>query len=192
MEFVQPIRSKKKLKDIKTYLMGKNLRDYCLFTLGIHSGLRISDLLKLNLSDVIDKKDKPKDRITLREKKTNKSKTFPLSVPARKAITEYLQTRGDYKLLEPLFVSRKGVKALQRQQAYKIINEAARAVGITDLRIGTHTMRKTFGYHAYKSGVSLTLLMKLFNHSAPSISMAYLGLTQEDEDEVYLGMDLYK
>lgn len=192
MEFVHPIRSKKKLKDIKTYLMGRNLRDYCLFTLGIHSGLRISDLLKLKLCDVIDKNGKPKDRITLREKKTNKSKTFPLSAPARKAITEYLNTRENYKISEPLFISRKGVNALQRQQAYKIINNAARAVGITDIKIGTHTMRKTFGYHAYKAGVSLTLLMKLFNHSAPSISMAYLGLTQEDEDEVYLGMNLYK
>jgi integrase len=192
MEFVHPIKEKKKLKDIKTFLMGKNLRDYCLFTLGIHSGLRISDLLKLKLNDVIDKKGKPKDRITLREKKTNKSKNFPLSAPARKAITEYLSSRENYKISEPLFISRKGESSINRMQAYRIINNAARAVGINDIKIGTHTMRKTFGYHAYKAGVSITLLMKLFNHSAPSISMAYLGLTQEDEDEVYLGMDLYK
>ena len=75
MEFVQPIRDVKQIDTIKKLLKQQSLRDYCLFVLGINSGLRISDLLKLRISDISDK-GKIKDRIRLREKKTNKFKDF--------------------------------------------------------------------------------------------------------------------
>ena len=106
MEFVQPIRDKKKIEDIKKILKGTSLRDYCLFVLGINSGLRISDLLPLNVSDVINGKNKVKDRITIKEKKTGKNKDFPISGTAKKAIIEYLKSR-EYDSNEPLFISRK-------------------------------------------------------------------------------------
>ncbi|MBP2660652.1 MAG: xerD 6 [Firmicutes bacterium] len=78
---------------MKKILLAKNFRDYCLFTLGINSGLRISDLLNLQIRDVVDENGKMSDRITLREKKTSKTKDFPVSDIARKAITEYLVYR---------------------------------------------------------------------------------------------------
>lgn len=90
MEFVQPIRDKKQLEAMKKILKATSLRDYCLFVLGINSGLRISDLLTLNVSDVINHQGKISDRITLREKKTNKTKDFPLGETTRKALKEYL------------------------------------------------------------------------------------------------------
>ncbi|WP_072169790.1 tyrosine-type recombinase/integrase [Propionispora sp. 2/2-37] len=71
----------------------------------------------------------------------------------------------------------------------KIINNAARSIGITE-KIGTHTLRKTFGYHAYQSGVSIGVIQKLFNHSAPSITLRYIGITQDDLDNVYLNLNL--
>lgn len=192
LEFVQPIRDKKKIDTIKKVLLASNVRDYCLFTLGINSGLRISDLLNLKISDVVDELRKVRERITLREKKTNKTKDFPLGDVARKAIVDYLKTRTSYELDEPLFLSQKknaGMAALQRDQAYKIINNAARSIGITE-RIGTHTLRKTFGYHAYKSGVSIEVIQKLFNHSTPSTTLRYIGITQDDLDGVYLNLNL--
>lgn len=70
MEFVQPIRELGKLEAMKRLLKGSNLRDYCLFTLGVNSGLRIGDLLRLAVGDVLDERGRPKDRITLREQKT--------------------------------------------------------------------------------------------------------------------------
>lgn len=191
LEFVQPIRDKKKIATIKKVLLANNVRDYCLFTLGINSGLRISDLLNLKISDLVDDAGKIRERITLREKKTNKIKDFPLSDVARKAVTEYLKTRV-YKYDEPVFLSKKksaGKLPLQRDQAYKIINNAARSIGITE-KIGTHTLRKTFGYHAYKSGVSIEVIQKLFNHSTPSTTLRYIGITQDDLDSVYLNLNL--
>ncbi|MDQ0188269.1 site-specific recombinase XerD [Alicyclobacillus cycloheptanicus] len=174
---------------MKKILKAGSLRDYCLFVLGINSGLRISDLLALHLSDVVDEAGKIKDRITLREKKTGKAKDFPLGDNAKKAISEFLKERQKFSLNEALFNSRKGGTSITRQHAWRIINEAARNVGITE-EIGTHTLRKTFGYHAYQSGVDITRIQKLLNHSAPSITLAYIGITQEELDDVYLNINL--
>ena len=187
MEFVQPIRNLKQIETIKKLLKQQNSRDYCLFTVGINSGLRISDLLNLTVNDVIEN-GKIKNRIRLREKKTNKFKDFPLSDNSKLALREYLKSR-DYKLNEPLFISRKNKGFLLRQQAYKIINDVAKSIGIKD-KIGTHTLRKTFGYHAYNNGYDITLIQKLFNHSTPAITLRYIGITQEELDDVYLSVDL--
>ncbi|SDM95106.1 hypothetical protein SAMN04488502_10974 [Dendrosporobacter quercicolus] len=65
MELVEPIRDKKQIQGMKKYLKGQNCRDWLLFTLGINSGLRVSDLLKLIVTDV-----KGKERIIIREQKT--------------------------------------------------------------------------------------------------------------------------
>ena len=75
MEFVQPIRNLKQIETIKKILKSQNLRDYCLFVLGINSGLRISDLLKLKISDIAEN-GKIKDRIRLGRRKQTSSKIF--------------------------------------------------------------------------------------------------------------------
>ena len=118
----------------------------------------------------------------------NKFKDFPLSEKTKQALKEYLKTR-DYSNNEPLFISRKNKGFLLRQQAYKIINGVAKSVGIKE-KIGTHTLRKTFGYHAYNNGYDITLIQKLFNHSSPSVTLRYIGITQEELDDVYLSLDL--
>ncbi len=188
MEFVEPIRERKKIEAIKKLLRGSNLRDHVLFTLGINSGLRVSDLLTLQVADVRDEKGKIKDRVTLREKKTGKSKTFPFSENVVKALKEYIG-ESDLKNDEALFPSRKGGGAITRQQAYRILNDAAKAVGIKD-RIGTHTLRKTFAYHAYMAGVDITRIQALLNHSSPSETLRYIGITQDELDDVYLNLNL--
>jgi len=193
VEIVQPIREKKQIEAMKRQLRGNEtgLRDLCLFVLGINSGLRVSDHLKLTVGDVVDGAGKIRDRITLREQKTGKARSFPISATAAKAIKDYLVTRLDAGADDPLFLSRrgKGQGHLQRAQAYKIINDAARAVGITD-QIGTHTLRKTFGYWAYKEGKDITLIQKPLNHASPSITLAYIGITQDELDDVYLSLNL--
>ena len=84
---------------------------------------------------------------------------------------------------QPLFYTQKG-RRMERSRAYKILNKAARAVGITR-RIGTHTLRKTFGYHCYQKYDDVVLLQKIFNHSSPQITLRYIGIEQEDIDAVY-------
>jgi len=187
MQLVQPIRDRKKIEDMKKILKANNLRDYCLFVLGINSGLRISDLLELKIEDVAEGK-KVKDRISLREKKTGKAKNFPIGATSIKALKEYLDTR-EYTPEEYLFKSRKGNGPISREQAWRILSSAAESVGI-DEAIGTHTMRKTFGYWAFKSGVDITRIQKLLNHSSPGITLAYIGITRDELDDVYLNLNL--
>jgi len=85
------------------------------------------------------------------------------------------------------------------QQAYRILNGAAEQLGIVERdeknhiltgEIGTHTLRKVFGYHAYMGGTSLRLLMALCNHSSESQTLRYIGITEEQKKEVYLNSNL--
>ena len=195
MEFVQPLRSRADIARVKEVLKGKNLRDYVLFVLGIYTGLRISDLLKLRVKDVATREGKKllvRESLSLRERKTGKAKIIILNKVARSALKQLLRGASS-DLEDPLFVSRKRgaegrLQAIQRGQAYHILNRAAREAGITE-RIGTHTLRKTFGYHNYRKGFDITKLQQIFNHSSPAVTLAYIGFTQDEIDEAYINLD---
>jgi site-specific recombinase XerD len=74
-------------------------------------------------------------------------------------------------------------------QAWEILNHAARTIGIRE-KIGSHSLRKTFGYFAFKQGASLTLLMKVFGHSSEAITARYIGITQDDINQVYVNLNI--
>jgi len=188
METVQPIRDQRQIDAMKRVL-ASNPRDLMLFVLGINSGLRISDLLALRVKEVTEGKGKVKERVVLRGQKTGKEKMFLVTKGTAKVIKDCL-AGTEYAPDEYLFKSREGAnKPITRQQAWIVLNNAAELVGITD-KIGTHTLRKTFGYHAYQRGYDIVRLQQTFNHSAPSITLRYIGITQDDIDEIYLNMDL--
>lgn len=182
MKYVQPIRNKNKIEEIKSYLKQNGSRDLLLFTMGINTGLRISDLLKLKVIDV-----KGKSHVEIKEQKTGKIKRFPLLGNLQSMIDEYIKGKLD---TEYLFRSRNGAnKPITRVMAYKIINEACRKAGITD-NIGTHTLRKTFGYHHYQTFKDVAILQHLFNHSSPSIALRYIGITQDEIEQTLRQFEL--
>ncbi|WP_053958013.1 site-specific integrase [Sulfobacillus thermosulfidooxidans] len=189
MKTVEPLRDKRQIEAIKKILAAQNLRDAAWFTLGINSGLRISDLLALRVGDVRLTPTKWRERIQITEQKTGKTKDFPLSASAKKALAAYLATRPDAQPDDPLFPSRKHGRPLKRGQAWQILHDAAQMAGVTDA-IGTHTLRKTFGYWAYQSGVDLAIIQQILNHSSPGTTLAYIGIRREDRDAVYLGLNL--
>lgn len=173
MKFVQPIRDKKKLEQLKEILKRQSYRDWFLFTMGINTGLRISDLLPLKVSDV-----KGKLHLVIKEQKTEKEKRQKINSAAQAAIEEYVKGMGEE---DYLFPSQKTGSPITRVQAYRILNEAAEKVGLDE--IGTHTLRKTFGYHFYQKTKDVALLQELFNHSAPSITLKYIGINQDMMDK---------
>lgn len=179
MNIVEPIKSIKDIQNIKQ-ILSKKPRNALLFSFGINSGLRIADILSLDVKDVKDK-----DYIELREKKTNKYKKFPINENLKVEIEEFVRDVPDDR---PLFYTQRGYR-LDRAQAYRILNKAARAVGIKG-RIGTHTLRKTFGYHFYQRYDDIVMLQKIFNHSSSSITLRYIGIEQEDIDKIYLNFYL--
>jgi integrase len=194
MEFVEPLRSLNAIDRMKKALKARSLRDYTLFIMGIYTGLRISDLLLLRVQDVADRAGKKlvvRDRIALREKKTKKAKIIVLNKDAKSALRVYLAAVNP-KDGDPLFVSAKrdaenALRPIGRWQAYKVLNRAAREAGIRD-RIGTHTLRKTFGYWNYRKGFDIVLLQKIFNHSSPAVTLHYIGFTQDEIDAAYTNL----
>ena len=140
MKTVQPIRDKNKIDEMKIELKKQGTRDYLLFITGINTGLRISDIRILKVSDVLNEDRTPKNHITIREKKTGKIKKFKINDALSREFMDYTK---NMKMNDYLFYSRKGInKPITRVQAYRILNTVARKIGLEE--IGTHTLRKTF------------------------------------------------
>lgn len=174
MNLVQPIREKEKIEATKRALLDSGYRDYMLFVVGINTGLRISDLLQLQVADVRDK-----THVTITEGKTEKTKRFFINPQLREEIANYIQGMDDH---EYLFQSQKGEnRPISRVQAYRVLSKAAKAVGLEE--VGTHTMRKTFGYWHYREFGDVAELQQLFNHSSQSVTLRYIGIAQEDTDK---------
>ena len=190
MKSVDPIRDKNKIQNIKVYLKGKNLRDYALFVVGINIALRISDLLSLTWNDVLNSSGKSFKTINLLEGKTNKKREIKLNKTSQKALRELLESLDTYTMTDYIFKSREGDnRPLTRQQAFNIIKKSSKAVGVKD-DIGTHTLRKTWGYHAWKNGINPALIMETLNHSNLSITKRYLGIRQDDINNVYENLNI--
>jgi integrase len=176
MEYVEAIRDIKQINAIKKLLKHQSDRDYLLFVLGINTGLKISEILTVRIRDI--KKDNGIIKSFLElEICSKESMAIYLNSKVKKALSSYLSStpleQNDY-----LFKSSKTDQPISRQHAYRIINKAARGVGIEG-KIGTHSMRKTFGFHAYKKGVAVSLLQRLFNHSSSTETLRYLGINNE-------------
>ncbi|MGE7185593.1 tyrosine-type recombinase/integrase [Peribacillus sp. NPDC006672] len=146
-------------------------RDYILFLLGINTGLRVSDLLSLKIKDV-----KGKMAVTIKEGKIKKPRTIKLNTICNE-LTAYIDTINS----EWLFPSRKGDKPISKIQAYRQLNKAADMVDIES--VGTHTMRKTFGYWFYKRSKNVAELQMILNHSHPVITLKYIGITDEGTED---------
>lgn len=174
MEFVEPIRDKEKIELVKVILKKSGFRNYLLFLLGINCGLRISDILKLKVEDVRNRK-----HIEIKEQKTGKYRKFLITNSYKEAIKEYITEKEDN---EWLFPSQRGDRPITRVQAYRIISVACAKAGIKS-RIGTHTLRKTFAYHFYKQKKDVALLQSILNHSSPSITLRYIGINQDIIDK---------
>lgn len=175
MNFVQPIREKVKIEEIKNELLKSGYRDYLLFVTGINTGLRISDLIKLKVKDVRDL-----THILIKEEKTGKQKRFLINSNLKELFDNYIKNLPDE---EYLFKSRQGRNQhITRVQAYRIINNAVKNSGVAD-QIGTHTLRKTFGYHHYQQFKDVAVLQFIFNHSAPSVTLRYIGINDDIKDK---------
>ena len=173
MNYVEPIRSEDDIELMSEYLKEWNPRNYLLFLVGINTGLRIGDIVRLQVADIRGW------YIVKRERKTKKIQKIRMNMPLKREIEKFIKGKkpSDY-----IFQSRNGKnKHITTQMGYLIIKSAAEDCGVEN--IGTHSMRKTFGYHYYKKHKDLAMLMDLFNHSSPMITKRYIGLNQDQKDK---------
>lgn len=190
MSTTQPIRDKEKLQKFKDYYKDDawNLRNYTLIIVGLNTALRINDILHLTY-DMVYCGRKVRSHIVVKERKTGKENRILLNQDARAALSAYRKTlvktsmhRKGNPYLFPS--SRKEGAPLSRFQAYRIISKAADMAGIEE-HISCHSLRKTFGYHAWRQGADHLLIMAIMNHSSIQITMRYLCIEQDDKDNVF-------
>ncbi len=190
MAATEPIRDKAQLKALGDYFLKRGqLRNYALLVMGVHTVLRISDLLRLQWSDVYDAERQDfRAHITIKERKTGKIKTIALNKQATKALRMLFPHRRSAFVFAS---NRKEGGAISRVQAWRILHQAVLAVGIPG-KISCHSLRKTWGFRAWTGGkVSPVVIMEIYNHSSYEVTRRYLGVAQDDLDRAYLGVELF-
>lgn len=190
-------------------------RNRAIFCTGINTALRVSDLSSLNLIDIFKEDLSFRDSVGATEKKTQKQKEFVINDILKKELTKYMccyfyilyglnigidridldtltdQEREQVKEIvktKPLFPSERTTEHISRYQVDRILKAAAEKCGLDN--IGTHTMRKTFGYWFYQRTKDIATLQKMLNHSSQRETMIYIGLEQEEINKAYMNFGL--
>lgn len=169
------------------------LRNWLFFALGINMGFRVSDLCKLRWENIFVPHTalfNNNDWNQLTETKTGKSRQVVLNPAAQKAVSYYIQTLSiDPATLNPreyVFWSNKKTEPhVKPDSMHDWLKKAARHLDLP-FNVGTHSMRKTFGYMLYKSsGNDLGLVQEALNHSNTKTTLRYINITQEVMREAY-------
>lgn len=201
-ESVQPIKDVNDIQAAKEYFLNQtprfqanatNLRNYMMFVLSINNGTRISDMLSLRIGDVLYEDGAIKDEVFIREMKTGKTRYVFLGEGCKQAVEMYLAALPHYDADDYLFSSRKkdknGMsKPISRTQAWKIISSMGEAISADrqeKLHLGTHSMRKTFGYQKIKQNPNDQMIVaqisEMYNHSNMNTTYRYLGMDVESK-----------
>lgn len=191
MNLAQPIKKTRDLENFKNYYkeIKPNYRNRLLIILGLNTALRISDILSLKWNYIYDfEKKEYKDHIIITEQKTGKTSQIYINSSVLDALKEYKedleQKNQNIDSNTYLFNHTNKNVSITRSQAFRIIKEAADYCSISGV-ISCHSLRKTFGYHAWKQGASPALLVTIFNHSSFNITKRYLGIEQDDKDQIF-------
>ena len=162
----------KLMKDEKKNLFGLYI------LISINTGLRVSDVLNLKWSDVEG------DTLKLKEKKTNKFRSIQLNENVKSSLVKF------EKKNEFIFISQKG-SIFSTQYMNQVLKEIFKKER-KNLNISTHSLRKSFGRRVYEnnqeSEKSLIYLSELFNHTSLSVTRKYLGIRQEELNDIYMNL----
>lgn len=201
----EPIKNIDDIFNISKYLIeSKRFRDNMLFIVGINFGLRVSDLRMLRFSNIINDNMTFKDSFPVFEKKTRntrkrkKNRYITINSAVIEAVTLYLKNTSNVSLSDYMFRSESNRggssnKPLAPQSIDRILKGIAKDLDI-NIKISTHTLRKTFCYHQMlmsgNSSRKLLLLQKMLNHSSPAQTLDYIGITSEEIEEAYKNLNL--
>lgn len=201
----EPIKSVEDIFDISNYFIErKRYRDNMLFIVGINFGLRVSDLLTLRFSHLIDDNFCFRQTFPILEKKTSntrkvkKNRYITINDAVINAVTLYLEHTDGVRLSDYMFRSESNNgksenKPIHRNTVEGVLKEAGKALGL-GVHISTHTLRKTFAYHqlliSNNDPRKLLLLQKIFGHSSVAQTLDYIGITNDEIAEAYKELNL--
>jgi integrase len=159
---------------------------FCLLiSIGVFTGLRISDLLNLRYSQILDG-----DIFTLTEKKTKKERSIKVNSTLKEIVQRVYNKSVVSNQDELIFLNKYGTKSIDKSYVNVKLKELFSKYRIrVKGNISTHTFRKTLGRRVVEvsnySNESLVLLMELFGHSNMGITKRYLGITKDEIHNVY-------
>ena len=205
MGTVEPIRNGRNLESVKDWLKSNAaLRDWALFVVGINVALRISDLLRLTVGEVLGSDGQVLAELTIRVGKTKRTLVVHLPPNAQEALGEYLAkehpfaTNRDAPLFpaNPKAVKHRGpntpagpMKAVSREWVTRKIKQAV-AVFDPTINVGSHTMRKTWGYQAHQAQVPIGTIMHKLGHRTQRVTLSYLGITNDEVKQATYELNL--
>lgn len=176
MSLVQPIRDPEKVARIMSTLEARQdphgRRMYLLFCVGVLTGLRISDIVRLRVGDL------RRSTIVMNEQKTGKRQELPVAEELRRIIRRRFAGADDSELLFPS--RKKPGRPITTRTAFNDVRAIGRSVGITE-GIGCHTLRKTFGYHQYRIDQDIAFLQDWYQHTNSAVTLRYIGITAEQK-----------
>lgn len=166
--------------------------------LSLNSGLRNSDVITRKWSDIYKPDWSFRDGVRIQEQKTGKYASFKINNETRRVIEEYRRVLGEVKYNDYVFKTRQSKriednvpeekKHITRANCEVFLQKAALAAGM-DRNFGTHSLRKTFGYHFLQNHrndiYALATLQKMFRHSSPAITLAYVGIDEDETAKLY-------
>lgn len=157
-------------------------RDKLLFIVGINIGLRVSDLCSIRWDFFFDESGNFRDSYTIQPKKTRakgKFVTLFFNAAIKNAVESYVENFPIVSYDDYVFKSREGNSHIKETSLYRIVKSAAKEAGIKQ-NIGSHSLRKTFGYHVWHEAKNpekaLVLLQRAFNHSSTVVTLEYIGI----------------
>ncbi len=201
----EPIKSMDDIERISKYLVDNGrYRDNMLFIVGINFGLRVSDLRMLRFCNLINENLTFKDNFAVFEKKTRntrkrkKNRYITINTAVVEAVILYLENTPGVSLSDYMFrcESNRGINSgepLRNQSIDRILKGIAADLDL-NIRMSTHTLRKTFCYHqmlmSHNDNRKLLLLQKMLGHASPAQTLDYIGITGEEIEEAYSKLNL--
>ncbi|MDC0003487.1 tyrosine-type recombinase/integrase [Porticoccaceae bacterium] len=179
---VNPITELSAIKRIKQQLANKP-RDLCLFTLGINTAYRANELVSIKVGQVDYLKTQ--DRLDLKQSKNKKYRSITLNATAIEAIQNWLEVHPDVRPDAPLFISAKTKLAINSVTVTSMVKAWCSKAGLRG-NFGSHTLRKTWGYHQRKTfHRPIVLLTQAYGHSSEAQTLAYLCIQREEIEALY-------
>jgi integrase len=153
--------------------------------IGLNLALRISDLLSIKFSDILD------DRLIIKESKTGKQANIKLNTKVQLMINQMQLDHPNHVFLFQSYLSQHSINSLPKPLTRRAVSQAFAEVGKeVKVKLGTHSMRKTRGFMMYNKTKDIAKVMNMLRHGSVGVTLRYIGITQSDVDQDFVDLEI--